>query len=85
MTAKIIDGKAVAQKIRADIAKQVAEIKKTTHKVPGLAVILLGNDAASEVYVANKEKAAHAVGMNSLQFRLAAETSQEELLKKVFL
>ncbi len=83
MTAKIINGKEIALKLRTDIAQQVAEIKKTTHKVPGLAVILLGNDAASEVYVANKEKAAHAVGMNSLQFRLSAETSQEELLKKI--
>lgn len=83
MTAKIIDGKAISAQLRAELAAKVQEIKNKTHHAPGLAVILLGSDPASEVYVANKERAAHSVGMNSLQFRLSAETSEEELLQKI--
>ena len=83
MTAKIINGKEIATGLRQGIAKEIEEIKKKHNITPGLAVILLGNDAASEVYVSNKEKAAHAVGMNSLQYRLAAETTEAELLGKI--
>jgi len=83
MTAKIINGKEIAAEIKSDIAKKIAEIKKKFHHAPGLAVILVGSDAASEVYVANKEKAAHEVGMNSVQYRLDAETSEAELIDKI--
>jgi len=83
MTTKIINGKEIAINLRQEIAKEIGEIKKKHNITPGLAVILVGNDAASEVYVSNKEKAAHAVGMNSLQYRLAAETTEAELLRKI--
>jgi methylenetetrahydrofolate dehydrogenase (NADP+) / methenyltetrahydrofolate cyclohydrolase len=82
MTAQIIDGKQIAAELRLEIATQVSEIKQ--HKViPSLAVILVGNDPASEVYVSNKEKAAHSVGMNSLQFKMAADSSEEDLIAKI--
>jgi methylenetetrahydrofolate dehydrogenase (NADP+)/methenyltetrahydrofolate cyclohydrolase len=83
MTAKIIDGKEIAASLRLEIAKQVEEIKKNHRITPSLAVILVGNDPASEVYVSNKEKAAHAVGMNSLQFKLAVDISEDDLISKI--
>jgi len=83
MTTQIINGKEVAASMRLEIAKQVEDIKKNFHVTPSLAVILVGNDPASEVYVSNKEKAAHAVGMNSLQFKLAADISEAELVAKI--
>lgn len=83
MTAQIINGKEIAASMRLEIAKQVEEIKKKYHVTPSLAVILVGNDSASEVYVSNKEKTAHAVGMNSLQFKLAADISESELIAKI--
>lgn len=83
MTAQIINGKEIAASLRLEIAKEVEKIKKDYHVTPSLAVILVGNDAASEVYVSNKEKSAHAVGMNSLQFKMAADISEEELIAKI--
>jgi len=80
---KIINGKEIATKLRHEIAREIEAIKKQYNVTPGLAVILVGNDAASEVYVSNKEKAAHAVGMNSLQYKLASDTSEAELLAKI--
>ena len=83
MTAQIINGKEIAASMRLEISKQIEEIKKNFHLTPGLAVILVGNDAASEVYVSNKEKAAHAVGMNSIQLKLAADISEADLIAKI--
>ncbi len=83
MTAQIINGKEIAAAMKLEIATQIDEIKKKFHVTPSLAVILVGNDPASEVYVGNKEKAAHAVGMNSLQFKLAADISESELISKI--
>ena len=83
MTAQIINGKEIAAAMKLEIATQIDEIKKKFHVTPSLAVILAGNDPASEVYVGNKEKAAHAVGMNSLQFKLAADISESELISKI--
>jgi methylenetetrahydrofolate dehydrogenase (NADP+)/methenyltetrahydrofolate cyclohydrolase len=83
MTAKIIDGKKIAMELKTEIAKQVEEIKAKYSITPTLAVILVGQDPASEVYVSNKEKAAHYVGMNSIQYKLAANTSQNELINKI--
>lgn len=83
MTAQIINGKEIATSMKLEIAKQVEEIKKKFRITPSLAVILVGNDPASEVYVGNKEKAAHAVGMNSIQFKLAADISESELIIKI--
>lgn len=83
MTAHIIDGKEIAAAMKREIASHVAEIKKKHHVTPTLAVILVGNDPASEVYVSNKEKAAHAVGMNSIQFKMAADISEADLIAKI--
>ncbi len=83
MTVKIIDGKKIAMELKTEIAKQVEEIKAKYFITPSLAVILVGNDPASEVYVSNKERAAHYVGMNSIQYKLAANTSQDELIAKI--
>ncbi len=83
MTAKIINGKEIAASLKLEIAKQVDKIKKDLHVTPSLAVILVGNDPASEVYVGNKEKAAHLVGMNSLQYKLAEDISQEALIAQI--
>ncbi|MBU6140665.1 MAG: bifunctional methylenetetrahydrofolate dehydrogenase/methenyltetrahydrofolate cyclohydrolase [Proteobacteria bacterium] len=83
MTAQIINGKEVAAEMKRDIALRVNEIKKKFHVTPTLAVILVGNDPASEVYVSNKEKAAHGVGMNSIQFKMAADISEEDLVAKI--
>ena len=83
MTAQIINGKEIAAEMKRDIALQITEIKKKFHITPTLAVILVGNDPASEVYVSNKEKAAHGVGMNSIQFKMATDISEAELVTKI--
>lgn len=80
MTAKIIDGKAIAQELRADIAKAAAQLNKEHGIVPGLAVVLVGTDPASEVYVRSKSKAVTDAGMKSFDHKLPAETSQDDLL-----
>jgi methylenetetrahydrofolate dehydrogenase (NADP+) / methenyltetrahydrofolate cyclohydrolase len=79
MTAKIIDGKALAEKVRGRIADEVAALK-AKGITPGLAVVLVGNDPASQVYVRNKVAACAKVGMHSAMHRLPAETSEAELL-----
>jgi len=83
MTSNIINGKEIAASMKREIAVQIQEIKKNFNVIPSLAVILVGNDPASEVYVGNKEKAAHAVGMNSLQFKMAADISEDDLIAKI--
>jgi len=83
MTAQIINGKEISMSLRKDIASRVDEIKKKFHLTPTLAVILVGNDPASEVYVSNKEKSAHAVGMNSIQFKMSGDISEAELIAKI--
>ena len=81
--ARLIDGKAIAAALRSEIATEVAGIKAASSKVPGLHVVLVGDDPASRVYVASKEKLAVEVGMNSVAHRLPADTSQETLLAKL--
>lgn len=83
MTAQIINGNETAALLKQDIAKRVAKIKQQYHVTPTLAVVLVGNDPASEVYVSNKEKSAHLVGMNSIQFKLSADISEQELIAKI--
>ena len=80
---QIINGKEIAAQMKSEISLRVGEIKKKLQVTPTLAVILVGNDPASEVYVSNKEKAAHAVGMNSIQFKMAADISEVELIAKI--
>lgn len=80
MGATIIDGKAIAESIRESIRERVADLKKRKQITPGLAVIVVGNDPASAVYVRNKENACIKAGMHSLIMRLPEDTKQEELL-----
>ncbi|MBR1376008.1 MAG: bifunctional methylenetetrahydrofolate dehydrogenase/methenyltetrahydrofolate cyclohydrolase FolD [Cardiobacteriaceae bacterium] len=77
---KIIDGKAFAAEIRAEIAREVEKIKAAGEQIPGLAVIMVGDDPASAIYVKSKEKQAQEVGFLSTVIRLPAETSQAEVL-----
>ncbi len=79
---KLIDGKQLAQKRREEI-KQTVEQLKAKGIVPGLAVILVGEDPASQVYVRNKEKACQEVGFYSEVYRLPEQTSQAELLQLI--
>ncbi|MDK2822828.1 MAG: methylenetetrahydrofolate dehydrogenase / methenyltetrahydrofolate cyclohydrolase [Clostridia bacterium] len=82
MSAKIIDGKETARKLRETIKTQVENLKAKGF-TPGLAVVLVGNDPASQVYVGHKEKACKEVGFHSEVYRLPETTSQEELLKLI--
>ena len=80
MTAAIIDGKAFAATVREKVAAQVATLKADHGVTPGLAVVLVGEDPASEVYVRNKGKQTVEVGMNSYEHKLDADTTEEALL-----
>ena len=82
-TATIIDGKAIAASQRAIIAKQVAFLKQKHKLTPGLAVILVGEDPASHVYVKNKTVQVGEAGMNSFQFTLPVDTPQKNLIAKI--
>ena len=80
METKFIDGKAIAKAVRADVAKQVKEICELGGRKPKLAVVLVGEDPASQTYVKSKEKACVQVGMESESYRLPESTTEEELL-----
>jgi methylenetetrahydrofolate dehydrogenase (NADP+)/methenyltetrahydrofolate cyclohydrolase len=80
MTASIIDGKAFALGLRERIAAQVATFRAAAGRAPGLAVVLVGEDPASAVYVRSKHKATIAAGMESFEHKLSADTSQDDLL-----
>ncbi|MGQ4274283.1 bifunctional methylenetetrahydrofolate dehydrogenase/methenyltetrahydrofolate cyclohydrolase FolD [Terrihabitans sp. B22-R8] len=83
MAAQIIDGKALAETIRAKIAEAAAELQRTHGIVPGLAAVLVGENPASQVYVRNKVRQTKEAGLASFEHVLPAETSQEELLALV--
>ena len=78
-----MDGKLVSEKTRDNIKSEVERLKNEFNKTPGLAVIVVGDDPASAVYVRNKHKACLAVGMNSYQIALPATISQDELISKI--
>jgi methylenetetrahydrofolate dehydrogenase (NADP+)/methenyltetrahydrofolate cyclohydrolase len=80
MTAAIIDGKAIAAELRARVAEEVARIGREHQLVPGLAVVLVGNDPASEVYVRSKHTQTQAAGMASFEHKLPADVTESELL-----
>lgn len=80
MNAKLIDGKQIAANLRKDIASKVTERKNNGLRLPGLAVILVGSDPASQVYVSHKRKDCEEVGFLSRSHDLPATTSQQELL-----
>ncbi|MEO8244912.1 MAG: bifunctional methylenetetrahydrofolate dehydrogenase/methenyltetrahydrofolate cyclohydrolase FolD [bacterium] len=83
MTAQVIDGKAFAAKVRGEVLAQVAKLKETHGITPGLAVVLVGEDPASQVYVRNKHASTVEVGMASFEHRLPIDTAEAELLALV--
>jgi len=80
MTARIIDGKIIAAELRVRVAEEVARVKRDNGLTPGLAVVLVGSDPASQVYVRSKHKQTQAAGMASFEHVLPADVSQEDLL-----
>ncbi|HEY2817249.1 MAG TPA: bifunctional methylenetetrahydrofolate dehydrogenase/methenyltetrahydrofolate cyclohydrolase FolD [Casimicrobiaceae bacterium] len=83
MTAQIIDGKAVAERLTAEVRKKVSERVAAGRSAPGLAVVLVGENAASQVYVRNKRKTTDNVGMQSFAYDLPNQVTQPELLALV--
>ena len=81
--AKIIDGKAISKAVREEIAADVVAFKEKHGAAPGLAVIIVGNDPASQVYVRNKKRACEEVGFYSESYELPEDTRQEELVALV--
>ena len=81
MTATVIDGKAFAAKVRGQVGEHVARLKADHGITPGLAVVLVGEDPASQVYVRSKGKMTLEVGMNSFEHKLEIDTSEDVLLK----
>lgn len=80
MTARIIDGKVIAAALRGRVADEVARVRRDHRLTPGLAVVLVGNDPASEVYVRSKHKQTQAAGMASFEYVLPADVAQDEVL-----
>lgn len=83
MAAKIIDGKQIASQIRAELQKEIDELKDKHGITPGLSVVLVGENPASQVYVRNKNTAAHEIGIYSEQHTLEASAAEEELLQLI--
>jgi methylenetetrahydrofolate dehydrogenase (NADP+)/methenyltetrahydrofolate cyclohydrolase len=82
-TAKLIDGKVYAERLRGQVAEQVAELKRLHGIQPGLAVVLVGEDPASQIYVRSKGEHSLAAGMHSVTHRLPADTDQHGLLRLI--
>jgi len=80
MTARIIDGKAIAADLRSQVASEVVRVRRDHGLTPGLAVVLVGHDPASEVYVRSKHRQTQAAGMASFEHKLPADVAQDELL-----
>ncbi len=80
MTAKLIDGKAIAADVRQSVKQRIDERQRKHLRIPGLAVVLVGENPASEIYVRNKHKACEDAGVISRSYDLPAETSEQELL-----
>mgnify|MGYP000197491651 CR=1 FL=1 len=83
MPATLLDGKTLARSIRAELREEVAEFIENNVAVPTLAAVLVGEDAASEVYVRNKRRDCEEVGISSQLHKLPADTSQQDLLKLI--
>ena len=84
MTARIIDGKAVAARLRGEVAEVIRALEASHDLTPGLAVVLVGEDPAGQVYVRNKEAAAAEAGVRSVSKRLPADTTQDALLDLIW-
>ena len=83
MTAKILDGKALAEEIRGEVAAGVAEMQQKHSVIPGLAAVLVGDEPASAIYVRNKRRACEEVGMVSDTFLMPADSTNEQVLARV--
>lgn len=83
MTARIIDGKAAAAGLLEDVGREVAGLKKAGRPMPGLAVVLVGENPASKVYVGSKAKRTKEAGMASIERRMPADATQQQLLAEV--
>ena len=81
--AQIIDGKAISRQVREEIAAEVVKFKEKYNCAPGLAVVIVGNDPASQVYVRNKKRGCEEVGFYSESYELDESTTQEELIALV--
>jgi methylenetetrahydrofolate dehydrogenase (NADP+)/methenyltetrahydrofolate cyclohydrolase len=81
--AQIIDGKAIASKIRAELAQEVARLRSTRGVVPGLAVLRVGEDPGSKIYVSSKRKAAQEIGLKDWEYHYDAAVSATELLDRI--
>ena len=80
---KLIDGKKISNEIKEEIRQEIEDIKKLDGKVPGLAVVLVGDNPASKVYVGSKERTCNSLGMHSEKYVLAEDASEEELLELI--
>ena len=83
MTADIIDGKAFAADLRSVVARQTAQLKDRYSLTPGLTVVIVGDDPASQIYVRNKGKVADGLGFRSDTIRMSEDTSQSEILEVI--
>jgi methylenetetrahydrofolate dehydrogenase (NADP+)/methenyltetrahydrofolate cyclohydrolase len=83
MAAQVIDGKAVAARVRAEVADGVAEFAAQHGRPPGLATVLIGEDPASAIYVGSKQKVTGEVGMRGFDHRLAADVPREEVVELI--
>src|SRR5271163_138666 len=83
MTATLLDGKKLAETVRAEVRADVDEMRARYGRVPGLDVVLVGEDPASQVYTRNKEKASNEVGMRGRLHRLPADSTEEAVLALV--
>jgi methylenetetrahydrofolate dehydrogenase (NADP+) / methenyltetrahydrofolate cyclohydrolase len=83
LAARILDGKALAQTIRNQVAEEVAQIQARTGRVPGLTVVLVGDNSASQVYVRNKQNACKAAGMRGTLLRLPGDVEESKLLATI--
>jgi methylenetetrahydrofolate dehydrogenase (NADP+) / methenyltetrahydrofolate cyclohydrolase len=81
--ARLIDGKALAEQVRAEVAREVAVFKSRFGVVPGLAVVIVGEDPASQVYVRNKGRQTTEAGMRSIEHKLPATVTQTQLLELI--
>ena len=79
MAAQLIDGKAIAQEVRAEVKREVADWVAEGHDAPGLATVLVGDDPASALYVGNKQKASAEVGIQGFDHRLPSDTGHDEV------
>lgn len=84
MTAKIIDGKTIAKSLIDDVTQKVSQRIASGQRQPGLAVILVGNDPASEIYVNKKQRSCESAGIISNLIRLPAETTQKDLIEEIY-